>query len=329
MKLAVVIPIYNEQATLAELCQRLDTVCDRLNGFTWQVIFVNDGSTDRSAAIIREQHAQDPRLALIDLSRNFGHQAAISAGLAHADADAVVIMDGDLQDPPELIPELIAKWQSGGKVVRAARRTRQEQGVRRLGFELFHRLFALVSDFEWTPNTGVFSLLDRQAVREFNLLAEKNRFIPGLQSWIGFEQRTVDYDRHSRAVGKPKQTLQHLIRYAMDAVFSFSYKPLRLMTGLGLIVSATGFLLACAFIVRRLIGVEIAQTGFTTIVTLILFLGGIQLVAVGLLGEYLGRIYDEVKRRPLYIVRDRHGLQTPPDQPQAARPVNESGHAVT
>ena len=309
-KLTTVIPIFNEAELLPELNRRLRDTCNQLNDFVWQVIYVNDGSTDDSHRILAELHAADARITVIDLSRNFGQQAAISAGLAHADADAVVIMDGDLQDPPELIPQLITAWRDGGEVIRAVRRTRSEDGVRRLGIDLFHRGFSWVSDVPFTEDTGIFSLLDRQAVREFNLLAEKNRFIPGLRTWIGFDQRIVEYDRSARAAGRPK-SLPQLVRYAMDAVFSFSHKPLRLMTGVGVSVSTLGFVLACIFIIRRLTGAEIAQPGFTTLVTLILFLGGIQLIALGLLGEYLGRIYDEAKGRPLYIVRRRLGVSAP------------------
>ena len=309
--LAIVVPVYNEEETLPELCRRLGDSCAKLDDVDWRVIFVIDGGSDRTAAILETARAAEPRFALVELSRNFGQQAAISAGLAHADADAVVIMDGDLQDPPELIPELVACWRSGAQVVRAERRSRQDDGLRRVGFEVFHRFFSAVSDFDFGRNSGVFSLLDRRAVDEFNQLPEKHRFIPGLRTWIGFEQRSVPYDRQARAAGAPKQTLPRLVRYAMDAVFSFSYKPLRLMTLFGLLVSTVGFALASVFVVRRLIGAEIAQTGFTTLVTLILFLGGIQLMAVGLLGEYLGRIYDEVKRRPLYIVKRRAGVEPP------------------
>jgi dolichol-phosphate mannosyltransferase len=313
VRLAIVVPIYNEADTLPELSLRLREACQRLEDVEWQVIYVNDGSTDSSAAIVLQQQQNDPRFALLDLSRNFGQQAAISAGLAHADADAVVIMDGDLQDPPEVIPDLVACWRDGGEVVRAERRSRQDDGLRRWGFDLFHRWYSWLSDVPLTQDTGVFSLLNRQAVQEFNRLPERNRFIPGLRSWIGFDQRVVRYERAARPAGAPKQTLPRLVRYAMDAVFSFSYKPLRLMTAIGVCVSATGFALACVFIVRRLIGTEIAQTGFTTLVTLILFIGGIQLIAIGLLGEYLGRVFDEAKRRPLYIVKRRHGIEPPPN----------------
>ena len=269
------------------------------------MIYVNDGSTDGSLEIMLEQRGRDERFTVIDLSRNFGQQAAIAAGLAAAAADATVVMDGDLQDPPELIPEMVASWRAGAEVVRAQRRTRQERGVRRWSFVLFHRLFGWLADFPIPAHVGVFGLLDRKALDELNRLPEKNRFLPGLRAWVGFEQRAVYYDRDERASGLPKQSFVRLLRYALDGVFSFSYKPLRLMVLVGSIICVMGFVLAARFVIRRLAGVEQAQMGFTTIVTLVLFLGGVQLVSIGLLGEYLARIYDEVKERPLYIVRRR------------------------
>jgi dolichol-phosphate mannosyltransferase len=180
-----------------------------------------------------------------------------------------------------------------------------------MGFDAFHTLFRWVSDFPIPAQTGIFGLVDRQAVEELCRFSEKNRFFPGLRSWVGFEQGEVYYDRQERAGGEPKQSFKRLIKYALDAIFSFSYKPLKLMTVSGFVISAAGFLLACAFVLKRLAGIETAQTGFTTLVTLILFLGGVQLIAVGILGEYLARIYDEVKQRPLFIVKKRHGLSDP------------------
>ncbi len=217
-------------------------------------------------------------------------------------------MDGDLQDPPEIIPELLDCRRKGAGIVRAQRRSRKETGVRRLGFDMFYRLFTWISDFPIPPHTGIFGLLDSRAVDELNKLPEKNRFFPGLRSWVGLRQEVVYYDRQDRAGGSPKQSLNRLIRYALDAIFSFSYKPLRIMTGVGACISALGFFLACFFIIKRLLGIEIAPTGFTTLVTVVLFLGGIQLMAIGLLGEYLARIYDEVKQRPLFIIKNRHGV---------------------
>jgi len=313
LKLSVVIPIYNEQENLPELYERLVRVLDSLDQVSWQVIYINDGSEDDSMRLMLEQASRDSRFAVVDLSRNFGHQAAIAAGLAHADGDAVVFMDGDLQDPPELIPELLDCWRGGVHVVRAQRRSRKERGIRRLGFELFYRFFSWISDFPIPRQTGIFGLLDRRAAEQLSRFAERNRFFPGLRSWVGFEQGAVYYDRQDRAAGRPKQSLGRLVRYALDAVFSFSYKPLRIMTGAGVMISGAGFVLAAVFVIKRLAGIEIAQTGFTTMITVILFLGGVQLIAVGLLGEYLARIYDEVKQRPLYIVQDLYGF-SPPDR---------------
>ncbi len=311
MKLDIVVPIFNEHENLRELNRRLREVCDKLVDITCQVIYVNDGSRDNSMEIMLEQREVDSRFTIVDLSRNFGHQAAISAGLAHADGDAVIFIDGDLQDPPEVIPDLVECWRGGAQIVQAQRRSRKDHGLRRLGFESFHKIFTWISDFPIPPQTGIFGLLDRQAVEELKRFKEKNRFFPGLRSWVGFSQGVVHYDREDRAAGEPKQSFRRLARYALDAMFSFSYKPLRIMTGVGILISTCGFLLACIFVIKRLAGVEIAQTGFTTLVTLVLFLGGVQIIAIGLLGEYLARIYDEVKQRPLYIVQNRHGINMP------------------
>ncbi|MFH1350399.1 MAG: glycosyltransferase family 2 protein [Pseudomonadota bacterium] len=308
LKLTIVIPIFNEQENLRELYGRLRDMCDHLSGIEWEVISVNDGSSDESLNIMMEQCCEDSRFSIIDLSRNFGQQAAIAAGLSHADGEAVILMDGDMQDPPEVIPDLLDRWRDGFQIVRAQRLSRKEQGIRRIGFEIFHRIFSWVSDFPVQPHSGIFGLIDRQAIEEMNRFTEKNRFFPGLRSWVGFRQGVVYYDRDARSAGRPKQSIRRLIHYALDAVFSFSYKPLRIMTGVGICISAAGFSLACVFVVKRLAGIEIAQTGFTTLVTLVLFLGGVQLVAIGLLGEYLARIYDEVKQRPLYIVKNRYGI---------------------
>ena len=313
--LDVVIPVYNEQEVLPELLRRLAEAGAALPGVHWRVIFVDDGSQDQSAAILADRQKTDAHLAVLRLSRNFGHQAAISAGLTHADADAVVVMDADLQDPPELIPDLVAAWRQGGQVVLAQRRSRKERGVRRLGFELFGHVMALMADFPVARATGVFCLLDRTAVEQITRLGERHRFLPGLRSWIGFEQRIVPYDRQERAASQPKQSFRRLVRYAFDGIFSFSYLPLRMMTYVGLLVSLLGLAIAAYFIVKRLVGAEHAPMGFTTLVTLVLVLGGLNLTCLGLLGEYLGRVYDEVKQRPIYIVARRLGIGPPPARP--------------
>ena len=303
-RIAVVIPIFNEEAVLPQLCARLTALFDTQPGCIWQAILIDDGSRDQSATLIRAQAARDARFKLIELTRNFGFQSALSAGLAQAaEFDAVVTMDADLQDPPELIPELVAAWRGGAEVVRATRRTRSETGLRRLGFDAFHGLFGRLMDYPMDPNTGTFGLLSREAVAAFQQLPERHRFFPGLRSWIGFPSAAILYDRQERAAGQPQQSFRRLARYAMDGLFSFSYLPLRMLTYCGLFVAGMGFAMGVFFAVRRILGVETAATGFTTLVTLVLFLGGVQLIGIGVLGEYLGRIYDEVKRRPQYIVK--------------------------
>lgn len=303
---AVVIPVFNEQPVLPELFARLAALFDAAPGCVWHAVLVDDGSRDASAATIRAQAIRDSRFELVELSRNFGFQAALAAGLARAAAlraDAAITMDADLQDPPEVIPALVAAWRDGAEIVRAVRRTRAERGLRRLGFDLFHTLFGRLTDYPIEPHSGTFGLLGAQAIAAFNQLPERHRFFPGLRAWLGFERVDVPYDRCERAAGRPQQTLRRLVRYAMDGVFSFSYLPLRLVTATGVCISFLGFLLGVYFIAKRLLGIETASTGFTTLVTLLLFLGGVQLIGIGVLGEYLGRIYDEVKRRPPYLVK--------------------------
>jgi polyisoprenyl-phosphate glycosyltransferase len=301
---AVVIPVFNEELVLAELFTRLSAVFAAEPNYTWRAVLVDDGSRDRTAQRVAEQAARDPRFELVQLSRNFGFQAALSAGLTHAHgAAAVVTMDADLQDPPEVIPQLVAAWRNGAEIVRAVRRTRAETGVKRMGLDFFHAAFGRLSDFPIEPNTGTFGLLGRQAVDAFHQLPERHRFFPGLRTWIGFETTEVLYDRQNRAAGEPQQTLRRLVRYAADGVFSFSYLPLRLLTYVGVMVSALGFALGLFFIMKRLVDVEQAPMGFTTLIAVVTFLGGVQLIGIGLLGEYLARVYDEVKNRPLYLLK--------------------------
>jgi glycosyltransferase involved in cell wall biosynthesis len=305
---ALVIPVFNEGAVLPELFARLAALFDGGHGCTWRAVLVDDGSRDQSAELIRAQLARDPRFELVELSRNFGFQAALSAGLAHArGVDAIVTMDADLQDPPELIPELIAAWRGGAEIVRAARRSRAETGVRRAGFDLFHSLFGRLTDFPIEPNTGTFGLIGRDAIEAFHQLPERHRFFPGLRAWIGFPVADVLYDRQERAAGVPQQTFRRLVRYALDGLFSFSRLPLRLLTYAGFFIACMGFAAGLFFILWRLFKFEQSPTGFTTLAALITFIGGVQLIGIGILGEYLGRIYDEVKQRPLYVVKRRTG----------------------
>jgi polyisoprenyl-phosphate glycosyltransferase len=244
---------------------------------------------------------------LVDLSRNFGHQPAVTAGVHHARGDCVILIDADLQDPPEVIPEMLKKWEEGYEVVLGERKSRADGGVRGIGFKLFYPLLHALADLPSGPDAGIFGLMSRRVADEFNKLPERNRFIPGLRSWLGFKQGSVMYDRHDRAAGQPKQTLRRLVHYAMNGIFSFSYRPLRWVTYMGVFVSTITFGLALFYIIDFF--AERKQiTGFTTTIVCVLFLGGVQMIAIGILGEYIGRIYEEIKQRPLYVVKDRVGM---------------------
>jgi len=306
--ISIVIPIFNEQENLPELRRRLTQAMDG-SGQDWEAIMVDDGSRDDSPRILREIHDQDGRFKVVTLSRNFGHQPAVSAGIHHARGDCVVLIDGDLQDPPEVIPEMIRKWKEGFQVVLGERASRADGGVRGIGFRLFYPILKRITDLPIARNAGIFGLMDRAVVEQFNRLPERNRFIPGLRSWLGFRQSAVSYDRAGRAAGQPKQSLGRLIRYAADAMLSFSNKPLRAATWLGFFVSIVAFALAIFYVVTFFAWHK-QISGFTTEIVCILFLGGVQLISVGIQGEYIGRIYEEVKQRPLYIVREKIGFES-------------------
>ena len=304
--ISIVMPIYNEEALLDELFSRVTRVLDLVEkelSLTCEWVLINDGSGDRSFEMLSNFAAKDARLAVIDLSRNFGHQPAIQAGLEYASGDAVIIMDGDLQDPPELIPDLVRSWQLGNKVVVAQRRSRAERGIKGMLFALFHAMLGRVSDLKMETGSGVFGLMDRRVVNDLLKLRERNRFLPGLRSCVGYAQANVLYDREERAAGAPKQTFTRLVRYAFDAIFSFSLKPLRAIWTLGFIVSTFSFLYALFLVLMRMLDINVIA-GFTTPTVAILLLGGIQLISIGILGEYLGRIYDEVKQRPHYVINE-------------------------
>jgi glycosyltransferase involved in cell wall biosynthesis len=305
----IVVPLFNEAAVLPELVRRLTVVFDTQPDVQWSALLVDDGSTDESVTLAMAAHQRDPRFKVLELSRNFGFQGALAAGLAAShEVDAVITMDADLQDPPELIPELVAAWRGGAEVVRAVRRTRSETGLRRIAFDLFHLMFRRLSDHPVEPDSGTFGLIGPAALQAFQMLPERHRFFPGLRAWVGFTRADVLYDRQPRAAGEPQQTFARLVRYALDGLLSFSYLPLRLLTIVGIFIACMGFAVGTFFVVRRIIGIETAQTGFTTLVTLLLFIGGVQLIGIGVLGEYLGRVYDEVKQRPNFIVKKRTGL---------------------
>ncbi len=301
MRLSIVVPIFNEEDSIPFLKERLRVLFNELP-YDYEIICVNDGSTDKSSALIREWVDENHRISLIEFSRNFGHQQAITAGLKETKGDCVVILDADLQDPPEEIPKMVEKWKEGYKIIFAERLSRKEGVVRNLLFNLSYKIFAVVSDLPIVINSGVYGLMDRVVVNHLLNMGERNRFIPGMRGWIGFETTSIFYERQDRKAGKPRQTLRRLITYSLNAVFSFSYKPIRLISFIGFAVTTFFFIYGVVLIVMRMFNVNVAW-GFTTPTIAIFFVGGLLLLSNGIVGEYVARIYDEVKKRPLYIIR--------------------------
>jgi glycosyltransferase involved in cell wall biosynthesis len=307
--LSVVVPIYNEEENIPAFHTAIRSVMESMEEH-WEVIYVNDGSRDRSLSLLVQIQQRDPRVSVVEFSRNFGHQAALTAGLQTAKGDAIMLMDGDFQDPPEVLPRLVKAWKDGAKVVIAQRSSRADTGLRGKLFPMFYKVMGLISDFPIPLNAGIFGLLDRQAADAINNLTEGNRYLPGLRAWVGFPTAIVYYERAGRAAGEAKQTLPKLFKYAMDAIFSFSYKPLRLGMALGGVVLAFTLFLSLVNLGNTVFHLKyfgiIPGSGHIGTLLAILFLGSVQLICTGLLGEYIGRIYDEVRRRPLYLVHKLH-----------------------
>ena len=302
--LSVVAPVYDEEAGLEAFYSR---VCTALRAIPFELVLVDDGSRDSSPQILERLADSDPRVCVVFLSRNFGHQTALSAGLDHARGDAVVMIDADLQDPPELIPEMVDYWRRGCDVVYAVRRERAGESAFKLKTaKWFYSLFGALAQVQLQHNSGDFRLLDRRALDALNSMRERHRFLRGMTVWVGFTQAAVPYERDARYAGETKYTLPRMIRFSLDAIFSFSHRPLQLATLMGFIFSVLAFVAIPVVIILRLLNSYIP--GFATITIVILLLGGIQLIAVGIMGEYVGRIYDEVKGRPLYLVRARRNL---------------------
>ena len=308
VELSVVIPVYNEEAILDMLFPRMEKV---LAGIDYELLFVNDGSQDRTAELIKNYIAKNPRARLIDLSRNFGQYLAVSAGLAKSRGRAVLTIDADMQDPPELLSEMLKKWKEGFDVVIGSRKSRPETGFKKIGLGLFEKFFAWMSDYPVLVRGG-FALMDRKVVDQIVSLPERHRYLPGLRGWVGFKQTEIWYDRGDRVGGETKWSFLGLASYALDAIFSFSHKPLRITWVMGLVISTVCFIYGLALVVLRIFHIAVVP-GFTTLAFSLFFLGGVQLIAIGILGEYLARVYDEVKRRPLYIISDEY--------PQAESPV--------
>jgi polyisoprenyl-phosphate glycosyltransferase len=309
-ELSVVVPVFNEEAVVEEFHRRASAVLRPLGDY--ELIFVDDGSRDATLERLLKLRAADPRVKVLELSRNFGHQSALTAGLEASSGKAVVAIDADLQDPPELIPELVKKWKEGHEVVYAVRTSREGETLfKRWTAAAYYRLLRSLAGVDIPADTGDYRLLDRGVVDALGRLPERNRFLRGLVSWVGYRQTGVPFERPARAAGETKYPLYKMLRLAVDGVTSFSRLPLRLVTLTGVLcfagsMAVFGWALYVKFLTDR--GVQ----GWTSLMGVVLFLGGVQLLAVGVLGEYIARIFDESKARPLYLVRRAHGFDTKP-----------------
>jgi polyisoprenyl-phosphate glycosyltransferase len=305
---SIIVPVYNEAEVLPAFYQRLAQVMDGI-GESYEIIFVNDGSHDTSQLLLRNLHAKDERVKFVTFSRNFGHQVAITAGLDHSSGKAVVIMDADLQDPPEVIPRLIEKWREGYDVVFAVREKRKGESLfKRLTAALFYRLLRQLTAIEIPLDAGDFRLMSRKAVEALKAIRERNRFMRGLAGWIGFRQASVTFVRDVRYAGETKYPLRKMVRFALNGLTSFSFVPLQLATYLGFLVSAISL-----FYIVYAIGLKLFTDrlvlGWASVIVAVLFIGGVQLISLGIIGEYIGQIYDEVKQRPLYLVDEIVGFE--------------------
>jgi glycosyltransferase involved in cell wall biosynthesis len=301
---SIIAPIYNESQSLPELYRRIKEVMDSVDD-AWELVMVDDGSTDGSTDIIRQLAADDPHVRPVIFARNFGHQLAVTAGLDYSRGQAIVIIDADLQDPPEVISEMIAKWREGYEVVYAVRGEREGESWFKLATaSIFYRLIYRITDVKIPLDTGDFRLLDRKVVDVLNQMRERHRFLRGMSVWVGFKQTGVEYRRAARFAGQTKYPFKKMFKFAWDAVTSFSYLPLQVATYLGFICAGISILAIPIVAYLRITGSQEAFAGQATTLIAVLFLGGVQLICLGILGEYIGRLYDEARGRPLYIVRE-------------------------
>jgi polyisoprenyl-phosphate glycosyltransferase len=316
VQFSFVVPIYNEEANIPELYRRLKEVMAQLEGEV-EVILVNDGSRDRSLQLLRQIHAHDPRFCYLSFARNFGHQIAVTAGLNFCRGRAIVVMDADLQDPPELVLEMAKQWRQGYAVVYAQRsQRRQENWFKRLMAFGFYRVLRNLADVEIPTDTGDFCLMDRRVVDLLNAMPERNRYIRGLRAWVGFPQTAILFERDPRFAGEEKYTFRKSFALAVSGLVSFSRVPLRISTYIGLIAAAIALFMALLVLYWRFFAPNSPLTGYTTIIIAIFFLGAVQLISIGILGEYIGRIYEEVKGRPLYTLSEARGFSAKPSPPK-------------
>jgi dolichol-phosphate mannosyltransferase len=306
---SIVGPVFNEQDLIEAFCRRMIEVME-VSGEPFELVLVNDGSRDRSPEILRRMHAEDGRVKVLNFSRNFGLQAALTAGLDYARGEAIIVMDTDLQDPPEVVPQLIEKWREGYQLVYAQRAERAgETWFKKFTASAFYRLITRITSVQIPVDTGEFRLMDRKVVDAIKSMREYNRFMRGLSVWVGYKQTGITYERDARAAGETKFPLRKMVRLALDGITSFSYLPLQLATYFGFTVALFALLGLVAVIILRLTGNQDAFYGQASTLVSVLFLGGVQLIFLGIIGEYLGRIYDEVKKRPLYIVAEELGFE--------------------
>lgn len=312
--ISIIVPIYNEEKVLACLYGRIIKVLEHL-GLTYEIIFINDGSYDNSLKIIKEFNENNRRVKIISFSRNFGHQIAVIAGLRYASGACVIVTDADLQDPPELIIEMVDKWKQGADVVYGIRRSRKENLIKRICYKIFYRFLSKVSLVNIPLDAGDFCLMSRRVVIEMKKLCEEDPFVRGLRAWVGFKQVGIEYDRAAREIGESKYNFKQLTKLAFDGILSFSRVPLSAATFIGFIVSSAsiGYALAIA-VIRLLIALDIISAnnlipGWATLVCSMMFLVGLQFIFLGILGEYIGRIFMQIKNRPLYIVEEELGFR--------------------
>jgi len=304
---SVVIPLYNEEEVALECVNRVVKVMDKIEG-KYEIIFVNDGSSDKTMEIMKEQCKKNSKLKIIDFSRNFGHQIAITAGMDCAKGDAIIVMDADLQDPPEVIPKMIEKYKKGYEVVYAVRKSRKGESIfKKITAKMFYRFLQYMCSIDIPVDTGDFRLISKKVSKVMSSLTERNRYVRGLVAWVGFKQIGIEYEREERFAGETKYPLRKMIKLSIDGITSFSTKPLTISKNLGIFVALAGFIYALVIVIKK-VALNIPNTGWSSTVVLILIIGGVQLIMIGVVGDYIARIFDESKNRPLYIINEKYNM---------------------